>query len=299
MATILVTGATGKQGGAVVQNLVKKNAPFTILALTRNTQSASAQKLLKLTKNITLLQGDLDNPGEIFKKAQQIAGPIWGVFSVQASVGNKSAEDVQGKSLIDEAIKNNVKHFVYTSVDRHGAKSIDNPTKMPHWIFKYHIERHLIEKTKDGQMDWTILRPTAFYDNLTPDFIGKVFATCFRMSLKGKSLQMVACSDIGAVAAEVFLNARDYRGRAISLAGDELTYDQFVRIFKEKTGRDMPTTFNFVGAGIMGMVKEFGYMFKWFYDEGYAADIEEVRKIHPGLKDFGTWLETESKFEMK
>jgi uncharacterized protein YbjT (DUF2867 family) len=170
---------------------------------------------------------------------------------------------------------------------------------MPHWIFKYHIERHLIEKTKDGQMDWTILRPTAFYDNLTPDFIGKVFATCFRMSLKGKSLQMVACSDIGAVAAEVFLNVRDYKGRAISLAGDELTYNQFVRIFKEKTGRDVPTTFNFVGAGIMGMVKEFGYMFKWFYDEGYAADIEEVRKIHPGLKDFGTWLETESKFEMK
>lgn len=83
MATILVTGATGKQGGAVVQNLVKKNAPFKILALTRNTQSASAQKVLKLSKNITLIQGDLDNPSEIFKKAQQIAGSIWGVFSVQ------------------------------------------------------------------------------------------------------------------------------------------------------------------------------------------------------------------------
>lgn len=170
---------------------------------------------------------------------------------------------------------------------------------MPHWIDKYHIERHLIEKTKDGQMDWTILRPTAFYDNLTPDFLGKVFVTCFRMSLKGKPLQMVACSDIGAVAVEVFMNAMDYKGRAISLAGDELTYDQFVQIFKEKTGRDIPTTFSFVCAGIMAMVKEFRYMFKWFYDEGFAADIEEVRKIHPGLKDFGTWLETESKFEMK
>jgi hypothetical protein len=30
--------------------------------------------------------------------------------------------------------------------------------------------------------------------------------------------------------------------------------------------------------------------------EGYGADVEEVKKIHPGLKDFETWLETESGF---
>lgn len=84
MATILVTGATGKQGGALINNLIEKNAPFKILALTRNTQSASAQKLAKSSKNITLVQGNLDNPSEIFKNAQaQTSEPIWGVFSVQ------------------------------------------------------------------------------------------------------------------------------------------------------------------------------------------------------------------------
>jgi nucleoside-diphosphate-sugar epimerase len=217
----------------------------------------------------------------------------------QAAIGNKSPEDLQGKNLVDEALKNGVKHFIYTSVDRHGAKSLDNPTNIPHFIHKHHIEQHLIEKTKDGQMDWTILRPTAFYDNLTPDFMGKVFATCFKTSLKGKPLQMIGCSDIGAVAAEVFLNARDYKGRAISLAGDELTFDQFAQIFKEKTGQNIPTTFAFLCAAMMAMVKDFGSMFRWFHDEGYAADIEEVRKIHPGLKDFATWLKTESKFETK
>jgi uncharacterized protein YbjT (DUF2867 family) len=84
MASILVTGATGKQGGALIQNLIQKNAPFQILAVTRNTESPSAQKLVKLSKNITLVQGDLDNPSEIFKNAQsQTSQPIWGVFSVQ------------------------------------------------------------------------------------------------------------------------------------------------------------------------------------------------------------------------
>jgi hypothetical protein len=46
-------------------------------------------------------------------------------------------------------------------------------------------------------------------------------------------------------------------------------------------------------------VKEVGIMFKWFKDEGYGANIEELKKIHPGLLDFGIWLEKESKFETK
>lgn len=84
MATILVIGATGKQGGALIKNLVQKNAPFQILAVTRNPQSPSAQKLLKESKNIKLVQGDSNDPSEIFKNAQQqISEPIWGVFSVQ------------------------------------------------------------------------------------------------------------------------------------------------------------------------------------------------------------------------
>lgn len=148
-------------------------------------------------------------------------------------------------------------------------------------------------------MDWTILRPTAFYENLTPDFFGKVFATSFKMALKEAPLQMVGVSDIGAVAAEVFMNANAYRGRAISLAGDELTYTQFKHIFEKRTGQTLPTTLRPLTALFMAIVKDMGYMFKWFHDEGYGADVEEVKKIHPGLKDFGTWLETESGFVKK
>lgn len=83
MATILVTGATGKQGGALIKSLVSKKADFQILAVTRNTESASAQRLQKNT-NVRLVQGDLDRPAELFKQAQSLtSGPIWGVFSVQ------------------------------------------------------------------------------------------------------------------------------------------------------------------------------------------------------------------------
>lgn len=71
-------------------------------------------------------------------------------------------------------------------------------------------------------MNWFILRPLAFFDNLTPNFFGKVFATCFKTALKGKPLQMVATSDIGDFAAEGFLHPETYMGQGLSLAGDEL-----------------------------------------------------------------------------
>ncbi|RFU35481.1 hypothetical protein B7463_g877, partial [Scytalidium lignicola] len=301
MKAIIITGATGKQGGSVVKALLNKNAGFEILAVTRNAKSQSAQKLLQKSPKIKLLEGNLDNPASLFQNARRVTSlPIWGVFSVQAAIGpgqSGEREEPQGKSLIDESIQAGVKCFVYSSVDRGGANSINNPTDIPHFKSKYNIEHHLINKTKNGEMDWTILRPVAFCDNFVPGFGTRVFATSWKMTLgNNKPLQLVAVDDIGYFAAEAFLNPEEFKGKSISLAGDELTFDQMARTFKEKTGRDVPMTFRFICSLLMMRIKEFGTMFRWFAKEGYAADIPELKKIHPGLKNFGTWLEKDSPF---
>ncbi|KAF7588604.1 hypothetical protein BBP40_005464 [Aspergillus hancockii] len=297
MTAVLVTGATGKQGGSLIKSLVSRNAPFEILAVTRNPTSASAQRLATLSSTIRLVEGDLDNPAGIFRNANQVTkSPIWGVYSVQAAIGN-SSEDTQGKALIDVSVEQNVKFFVYSSVDRGGEeRSFSNPTKIPHFIKKHHIEHYLSEKTQNTNMEWAVLRPTAFYENLTPDFFGKVFATCFKMALKGKPLQLVATSDIGFFGADAFLNPDNYKGRGISLAGDELTFDQMKEIFEQKTGQSLPMTFRPVCSFFMVAMKDMGYMFKWFHDEGYKTDIRRLKEVNPELKDFGTWLEKESGF---
>ena len=81
---LLITGATGKQGGSVITALLKAEADFEIFALTRNTQSPSAQKLQQKSPNIKLVSGDLDDADAIFRKAKEITRlPIWGVYSVQ------------------------------------------------------------------------------------------------------------------------------------------------------------------------------------------------------------------------
>ncbi len=81
---VLVTGATGKQGGSVIDALLKADADFEILALTRDTRSESAQRLLRKSPKIKLVSGNLDAADDIFKKAAEVSKlPIWRVFSVQ------------------------------------------------------------------------------------------------------------------------------------------------------------------------------------------------------------------------
>ncbi|PYI00168.1 NAD(P)-binding protein [Aspergillus ellipticus CBS 707.79] len=298
MAAVLITGATGKQGGSVIRNLIAKDAPFEILAVTRDANSSSAQKLAQQSPKIKLVEGNLDDPAAVFKNAKaKVSTPIWGVFSVQAADPRNDNEKRQGLALVDESIKQDVKFFVYSSVDRGGDASINNPTKVPHFIYKHEIEQHLIEKSKGTDMGWTILRPTAFFENLTPNYFGRVFATAWQIGLKGKPLQLIATSDIGFFAAQAFLNPEESNGKFFSLAGDELTYDQMATVFKQKMGKDLPTTYSIPVRLMMVAVKELGIMFKFFYNEGYGADISSLKEFNPELKDFSTWLETESGFK--
>ncbi|KAJ5197998.1 uncharacterized protein N7498_007115 [Penicillium cinerascens] len=300
--TVLVTGATGNQGGSVVAALLAAEANFEILAVTRDATSSKAQKLLRQSPKIKVVQGNLDNPEIIFTNAHKITSePIWGVYSVQVLVSgsNQEAEEKQGKDLVDAALKNNVKHFVYSSVDRGGDVSFDSPTPVPHFVSKYHIEHHLVEKAKDTEMSWTILRPVTFFDNFTPNFFGKVFTTSWKNTVKEKPLSLIAVSDIGFFGAQAFMFPDQYQNRGISLAGDELKFDEMAKIFKAKTGKSVPTTFGFVAKAVLSTTKDLRIMFQWFHDVGCQADIQELRKVYPELKDFGTWLEKDSAFDTK
>ncbi|OAA46803.1 nucleoside-diphosphate-sugar epimerase family protein [Beauveria brongniartii RCEF 3172] len=291
---VLITGATGKQGGSVIKSLLAKSANFQILAVTRDTASPAAMKLAAASPKIALVQGNLDDTEAIFKNAQKATqAPIWGVFSVQVPAMNKSGpiiEEAQGKSLVDAAVKHGVKHFVYTSVDRHGAKSIDNPTDIPHFISKHHIEHHLIDKAQNN-MSWTILRPVAFMENFVLGFIGKIFVTAWRDAIKSRPLQLISTDDIGTFAALSFMEPKRFVGKSISLAGDELSYAQMEKVFKDKTGAPPATTFSFISWLVLRLSVELRTMFNFFEKEGYGADIAAVREIDPDVKDFGRWLE--------
>lgn len=214
-------------------------------------------------------------------------------------MGSRSdIEEKQGKALIDAALNNNVQYFVYTSADRGGEASLDEPTTVPHFVSKYNIENHLVEQAarRENPMFWTILRPTVFFDNISPDFTGKVFLTVWKVAVPDKPLHYISVRDIGHFAARAFLAPDEHKGQSISLAGDALKFDQMAVTFKEKTGSDIPVTFEFLARFVLWLVPDLGMMFSWFNRVGNKADIQKLRSVYPGLKDAGAWLEQESGF---
>lgn len=117
--TLLITGATGNQGGAVIDALLKLPSPFvrTIFAVTRDAWSPAAQRLAARSDKIKLVEGDLDDVPKLFRAAARAnrGRPIYGVYSVQVSRGpgvTPENEVKQGKDLVDEAIATGVRHFV-------------------------------------------------------------------------------------------------------------------------------------------------------------------------------------------
>lgn len=311
---ILVTGATGQQGGAVLNALIAKQpSDFLLLAVTRNAQSPGAKRLVAKSPSVRLVEGDLNNVPGLFKSASKAAGtvPLWGVYSVQVSMGSGvtlEGEVRQGKAMINESIKAGIKHFVYGSVDRGGnERSWNNPTPVPHFKTKHEIEHHLRDYTAStsgtrvttspfaspttvNTMGWTILRPSIFMDNLTPGFTGRVFMTMLRDIMKEKPLQWVATKDIGRFAAEAFHDPETWNHRAIGLAGDELTFSQLSLAFQKVTGKPVGTTAGIWGKALKHGVSEMGTMVEWFKDEGYGADLLENKKVVPDITTMEAWL---------
>lgn len=115
--------------------------------------------------------------------------------------------------------------------------------------------------------------------------------------LGSKPLQLVATRDIGLFAARAFEKPKEYQGRAVSLAGDELSLEQGKGVFRKEMGFEMPETWGFVGSGIKMASREMGTMFDWFGEEGYGADIKKLREEEPKVMDFATWLREESGFK--
>ncbi|WVQ63643.1 uncharacterized protein L199_001796 [Kwoniella botswanensis] len=314
LRTILVGGATGRQGSALIDALISTpdtHSQFVLLALTRDASSARAQRLLnKSPKMIKLVQGDLNNPKEVFQRARESSpdGKVWGVFSMQDKDPKvypnylDSPEVKQSFGLIEESIKNGVQYFVYTSGDRGGnEKSWENETNVPHFRTKYHIERYLLNQMKEtnSTMKWTIFRPTMFYENLEPGFDIKIFMTSYRDTLKNKKCQWISTIDIGIFVSKAFLKPEGYHGKAISLAAEEFTFEELDEKFKKVTGKGVPVTFGFMGKTLGLAGKHYQVMLDWFRDEGYQVDIEACKRIHPGMMSMEEWLKEKSAYPKK
>ncbi|GMR11744.1 MAG: NmrA/HSCARG family protein [Anaerolineae bacterium] len=274
--TILITGATGQQGGAAAQHLLKD--AWKVRALVRDPNKEKAQDLAK--QGVELVQGDLYDRVSL----DDALRGAYGAFSVQnywlPDVGYEG-EIKQGKLFAEAAKEAGVKHFVYSSV---GAAHRGMGQK--HFESKWIVERYLVEIG----LPHTILRPVAFMDNLNwlraeiSNGTLKSFGTA-----PDKVTQLIAVDDIGAIAAIVFANREEYLSRTLEIAGDELSDVEKARVLSEVIGRPVELVQPQIPDGFTPDEEQLAGV-RFFNGESYTADIAAVRKIHPGLQDLDSFL---------
>ena len=271
---ILVSGATGQQGGSVARNLLERG--FAVRALTRDTEKAAAKELADL--GAELVSGDLEDRASI----ERVLAGVYGVFSVQQfwEVGVEG-EVRQGILLADAAKEAGVEHLVYSSVG-----SAHRETGIPHFDSKWEVEEHV----RASGVPYTVLRPVFFMQNWEMMREPVLGGTLPQPLDPDKPFQMIDAEDIGVFAARAFDDPESWIGREVDIAGDELTMPEIAGTFSRVIGRNVDY-FQVPWDGFEEqMGEEYTIMYRWFNDYGYEANIAALRDEYPGLASFEQYL---------
>jgi uncharacterized protein YbjT (DUF2867 family) len=259
--TILITGATGKQGGAIAAELA--GAGFSLRAMTRKPDSAAARALA--ARGIAVVPGDLDDEASV---RSALAG-VWGAYSVQNTwEAGVEREETQGKRFAKLAKEAGVHHLVYSSVG-----SADRQTGIPHFENKWRVEETIRGL---GFPSHVILRPVFFMENLvSPGFLsGDKLVSALQ---PGTVLQMIAVRDIGKYGARAFTDAERLNRREIDIAGDALTLPDAASQLGRALGR--PLEYQPIPmAEVRKHSEDVALMLEWFERTGYDVDIPALER---------------------
>lgn len=284
--TVLVTGATGAQGGGVARHLLAGGS-FAVRALTRHPDSDPAQALREAGAEV--VRGDLDDPASL-RAALEGCAAVFGVTNFWEHFGR---EHQQGRNLIDAVAPSGVEQFIFSSLP-HARKISGGELEVPHFDIKAQLEQYARERRPN-----TIFVHVAFYfENFLSFFPPRrqedgSFAFGFPQG--DTPLAGVAVEDVGGVVATLFDRAAEFQGKTVGIVGDDLTPDQYAETMTRVLGtqiaynyipREVFASFGFPGADDLANMFEFNRRFI----PNRRADLEQSRRLYPGMQSFETWL---------
>jgi uncharacterized protein YbjT (DUF2867 family) len=267
---VLVTGATGRQGGAVTRHLLANG--WRVRGVTRSPDSNAARALAALGAEV--VRADMTDRDSM----RAVCAGTYGVFSVQnPMISGEQGELTQGKNVVDAAADAGVSHLVY------GSAGPGTPgTGVAAWDGKLEVAEH----ARSRGLPLTVLRPMAFMElmtdkdlyppvaawNLMPRFVGE-----------DRPIPWLSAQDLGGIAARAFSEPASYVGTDLALAGDLRTLSECRAIWRRVTGRSprrfpMPVWLfeRFVGPDLIRM-------WRWLATHDVDVDPADTRTHHPDL----------------
>src|SRR5258708_30976851 len=273
---VLVTGATGKQGGHLVRELLAGG--HSVRALTRKPASAGAAALA--ARGVTIVTGDFEDQ----KSLERAARGVDTVFAMSTRFeSGATTETREGINIVRAAAAVGVSHLVYSSVA--GA---DRGTGIPHFDSKFEVEKEI----RRSAVPFTIVAPVFFMENFLADWMAAGIARgSIAMALPAtRRLQQIAVTDIAQLAALVIERRESFLGKRIDIASDEVTSATAAATVSEASGRRIEYTALPIDA-VRQQNEDLARMFEWFYRVGYDADILGLRLLYPAVEwhRFSVW----------
>lgn len=288
--TILVTGATGAQGGATVDALLA--AGYPVRALVRDPASAAAVRLA--ARGVALARGDFDDAASLARAAEGTAG----LFSVQLPPrpDDPDSEVRTGRSLIAAVLGAGVRHVVHASVARAGDHERFEGWAQGRWWPDYWTSKAAVNRmVRDaGFPRWTILKPAFMMDNFVSPKSAGMFPALRHGTLisamdADARLDLIAASDIGRVAAAAFADPDRFHAREIDLAGDRLTMREVADAIARATSSRVVARHVSVQAVAAGIHSGLAESQRWASVEGYRVDPARARGWGVDLEDMVGW----------
>ena len=271
---VLVTGVTGKQGGAVARRLLERG--HRVRGITRNPDSPSAKAIA--AAGVELRKGNLEDRASL---DAAIAG-VDAVFSMSTPFeAGMASETKQGITVADAAKAANA-FLVYTSVG-----SADKATKIPHFDSKYEVEKHIRAIGAKA----AIIAPVYFMENafFSRDQLKQgVYATPLSPNRK---LAQIAVSDIAACAVSALEQREAHVGKRHDIAGDNVSGEDAIAILSKVTGKP----FKYFQVPMDMIRKRMGedgaIMYEWFERVGYTFDTASLARAFPDVRfhTFEAW----------
>jgi uncharacterized protein YbjT (DUF2867 family) len=274
--TVVVAGATGRQGGALARTLLDRG--HRVRALTRRPGSRAAADLRALGAGV--YQADLDDGAAVQRAAEGADAFFLVATPYEAGV---EAEVRQARTAAWAARDAGVKHLVYSSV-----ASADQRTGIPHFDSKREVEVYI----QGLGVPYTIVGPVFFMENLLgPGFVEGLRAGTLSMPLPAsRPLQLVAVEDIAGFVCVVLERPGEFQGKRIDLASDVLTGPEMAQALSRADG----TVIGYAQASletVRARSADLARMWEWFDQIGYSVDVGALVRSHPevGWHDFRRW----------
>ncbi len=292
-STILVTGATGFQGGATARALLAGGWP--VRALVRNPNSAAAQALAM--RGAEVFQGDWDDLASL----ERAMASVHGVFSVQLPTFHMSddGERRHGFKLVKAARQGGVRHFVHTSVCETDRRTQFPDWESGRWNTKYWTDKWDIEEAvrQAGFESWTVLKPALMMHNFALPTSAFMFPhlkqdQILTALLPTNRVQLIAADDVGTFARAAFEQPERFNRQNIDLASEALTMGEVADVLSRVLGRKIASVpvspDEALAAGLFsGWVRSQEWNNLW----GYRADIAALAQWGVPLMPFEAWVE--------